>query len=103
MPLRLSGRGVARRNAETRRMVVLDVGSLACGTRSWRSAGRVGHPPLRDWWKLTSSAILLVLLVDKVIRHSGDVVANYAGERFLPGFFLIALRQALRFCHPEFE
>src|SRR6185312_12196787 len=56
------------------------------------------------WWQcLRGSAILLVLLVNKIVSHACDVVANHTRQGLLPRFLLIALRQAFWFRHPEVE
>jgi hypothetical protein len=54
------------------------------------------------WPFLTFSmpAIFLVLLVDVVIRHASNVIADNPRERLLRGFFLVTRRQIFRLRHP---
>src|SRR3989442_5215850 len=49
------------------------------------------------------TAVLLVLLVDEVVGHAGDVVADHARERVLFRLFPVASRIIYRFLHPELE
>ena len=47
--------------------------------------------------------MLFVLFEDEVVGHAGDVVADYARERFLFRFFLIVGREGVGTVHPEIE
>src|SRR5208283_693248 len=53
---------------------------------------------LRDTASLP--AILLILLVDKRIRHPRNVIANDARQWLLPGFFTVGARQVVGLLHP---
>src|SRR2546423_9030734 len=51
----------------------------------------------------SSPAVLLVLLDDVVVGHTGDVVADHAWQRFPLGLFLIAGWKGFGVLHPESE
>lgn len=40
-----------------------------------------------------TAAVLFVLFDDEVVGHTGDVITDHAGQRFLAGFLLIVVRQ----------
>ena len=52
---------------------------------------------------VTATAVFLILLVDVVIRHPGNVVADHTRQRFLCGFLLVTGWQTFRLCHPELK
>jgi hypothetical protein len=42
--------------------------------------------------KASLGHVFLILLVNKIIRHACDVVANHSRQRLLPGFLAITRR-----------
>jgi hypothetical protein len=98
----LGAKGFPRRVAEFLNRANFDWVHRPVGIVTFITAqGLFIHPSLRrsmqnscqgTLWEelLPSGHVLFVLLVDEVVSHARDVIADHAGQGFLLGFLLVA-------------
>src|SRR4029077_19532088 len=72
--------------------------------RRWRERAEDSFPAVgvvprpRSW---LPAAVLFVLLVDEIVGHAGDVIANHTRQCFLLSFLLVTGGKGSRLLHPK--